>query len=177
MKLQIAYCTLQTSGLTCTESGPTSTWWLTPLECSGWSPAAVSLPHSQTVQQFLLLPTSFLTMSYFRSVCPTGYSLALRGVSEAYMRYWQFEGSDDNSQWTILSRHDNDTSLSMRCFCWFGAAVGQIWNATAKSGLVLPMQRTIMGKYSPAYMPVKTTSGKSNDRSKQPVPLALSFAG
>eukprot|EP01004_Peranema_trichophorum_P004391 NODE_3318_length_1373_cov_70.916000_g2884_i0.p1 GENE.NODE_3318_length_1373_cov_70.916000_g2884_i0~~NODE_3318_length_1373_cov_70.916000_g2884_i0.p1 ORF type:complete len:421 (+),score=87.61 NODE_3318_length_1373_cov_70.916000_g2884_i0:53-1264(+) len=47
-----------------------------------------------------------------RSVRPTYYSLAHKGILESYMRSWKFEGSNDAQTWDTLCLHSNDVSLS-----------------------------------------------------------------
>eukprot|EP00668_Euglena_longa_P014174 GGOE01018150.1.p1 GENE.GGOE01018150.1~~GGOE01018150.1.p1 ORF type:complete len:716 (-),score=151.85 GGOE01018150.1:362-2275(-) len=46
------------------------------------------------------------------SVRPTYYSLAHKGILQAYMRSWKFQGSHDAANWDTLCIHTNDISLS-----------------------------------------------------------------
>jgi hypothetical protein len=59
------------------------------------------------------VPSSWFSVDLGSRKCiPTHYTLIHGGSFEAdILRNWYFQGSNDGENWTVLSRHHNDTSL------------------------------------------------------------------
>ena len=61
-------------------------------------------------------PWSWVLFDFLEnSVRPERYALAQPKGLPGYMRFWQLEGSVNNLQWDILSRHNNDSSVNSHC--------------------------------------------------------------
>eukprot|EP00667_Euglena_gracilis_P002760 EG_transcript_2768 len=101
--------------------------WLSPVEskevrvCASSMDKAVSgglqqildaEAHSTGCFQTEDAPYSWVILDFGeRSVRPMAYTFGVRGPAELFPRAWQFEGSEDNDRWVVLSRHDGDESL------------------------------------------------------------------
>ncbi len=51
---------------------------------------------------------------------PTKYTLRHDIAAWCYLRNWQFEGSVDGSNWELLKKHTNDTTINAakQCHSW-----------------------------------------------------------